>query len=613
MFAKIGISPSLAMSFLLGLFGRAEAGIVTARSASLADVSAAVASATDGDTVAVPAGMATWTSDLTISKAITLQGAGIGKTIILEDLSTDQPMLSFNTAMGKFYRLSGFEFRRGTRTRKFGKGCVLVYGTTRTFRLDHCKFDSLNNRATYFRNAVCGVLDHNVFISRRSTQITIFHDAWDGKSFGDGSWATPLDWGGPNAIYIEDNDFSTDPPNPTGVIDEYAGARFVFRHNKVTNAIIASHGTGSTGRNRGVRQWEIYDNTLIAKPSTPKNAIHMRGGTGVVFNNTLTGFTKFVTLHTYRYHTAFRMWGGSDSTSGWDLNDPKVYASGIAGPGSGIGPNDTGGKLVVPGAGWSTNQWVGYTIRNLDGLSNIQPVRTKGGDGKITRRSETEEHSGEEAEQDEGGDRPKQIRRSERDRPGPFFSTIVSNTADTIIARAGSQRPNKIFAPGDRFEIRRVIQGLDMIGASTGDLLSDGEGRQHSPDLSFPNQRNKREEGTGGRGTARGRGMNPGRARAVAEPREQGKKGAYPLTPKWLNQTIEPVYVWNNTKDGVENAGVAIANPPIKEGVHFFNNKPKPGYKPFVYPHPLVTADSKDLSGPRQFPPATQPPDSTGQ
>src|SRR5262245_60385184 len=44
-------------------------------------------------------------------------------------------------------------------------------------------------------------------------------------------------------------------------------------------------------------------------------------------------------------------------------------------------------------------------------------------------------------------------------------------TIDKAI-EAGSQQPNKIFAPGDRFEIRKVKQGLDMIRASTGDLPS---------------------------------------------------------------------------------------------------------------------------------------------
>jgi hypothetical protein len=220
-----------------------------------------------------------------------------------------------------------------------------------------------------------------------------------------------------------------------------------------------------------------------------------------------------LTLHTYRYHTGFPKWPGSDGTSEWDFNDPKVFATGKAGVGSGIGPSGVGGKLVVAEANWIPNQWVGYSVRNLDGLSNKQPGRSKGRG------------------------------------PGPFFSCVVSNTSDTIIVEGGSQQPNKIFTTGDRFEIRKVIQGLDMIGGSTGELLS----------------------------------------------------GSMP-SPRWLRQKVEPVYIWDNTLDGIAKAGLgSAADSPITEGVHFFNNKRKPDYKPFIYPHPLVQKDGAEQSkGPSQ-------------
>ena len=343
------------------------------------------------------------------------------------------------------------------------------------------------------------MIDHCTFITKGAC-IALFHDAWAGAAWGDGSWAKPLTLGTSEAVYIEDNDFSTSPPMRRAVLDEYAGARFVFRHNNCTNAVVASHGTGSTGRDRSVRQWEIYSNTFTASPSSATEAIHMRGGTGVVFDNKIIGFAKLITLHTYRFHTSFPKWSGSDGTSGWDLNDPKLYASGRAGVGSGIGPGGVGGKLVVSGANWTANEWRGFSVRNLDGLSNAQPSHSKGAG------------------------------------PGPFFSSIVSNTSDTAIVKGGSQQPNKMFAPGDRFEIRKVIQGLDMIGASTGDLLS-------------------------------------------------GNKPA----ARWLHQKIEAAYVWNNTKDGIRDAGVAIAgDPEIKDGIHFLNNQVKPEYIPFAYPHPLT-------------------------
>jgi len=67
-------------------FGIAEAATITAKSVSFGDVRSAIGSACDGDTVAIPAGTASWTSTLTITKGITLQGAGNDKTVILDDV-----------------------------------------------------------------------------------------------------------------------------------------------------------------------------------------------------------------------------------------------------------------------------------------------------------------------------------------------------------------------------------------------------------------------------------------------------------------------------------------------------------------------------------------------
>ena len=66
---------SLALSALFfAASGAAQATMINARSPSLTDVSNAIASAADGDTVIVPAGTAVWRSTLTVAKGITLQG-----------------------------------------------------------------------------------------------------------------------------------------------------------------------------------------------------------------------------------------------------------------------------------------------------------------------------------------------------------------------------------------------------------------------------------------------------------------------------------------------------------------------------------------------------------
>ena len=490
----------LASAFACALTSPSHGAIIAAASVAYDNVSAAINQAGPGDIVSVPAGTATWSKPLIVSKAITLQGAGIGRTIIVDGLKSDGNNIAFltkaangevpGTAPAK-YRLTGFEFQdKGLHPKEYLKGTVLFNGSSKNFRLDHCKFNQVLNRSIYLHNAVCGVIDHCVFLSAGAGGIAINHDQWpnpDGTlgAWGDGSWAVPIEWGGPHAVYIEDNTFTGDPDPLLPLMDTFGGTRFVFRYNSVTNMKISSHGTGSTGRYRGVRHWEIYNNSFTAQPLASGEAIHLRGGTGVIFGNTFKGFYKTATLHTYRYHTDFAKWPGSDGTCGWDHNDPTLYLSGTA---------STGSKdftLVVAGANWTPDQWVGYTVRDT-APSSLYP---------------------------EG-----------------FFSAVSSSTKNTITVEAGSQVIDKPFKAGDHFEIRKVIQGLDMLGGSTGDLLSNAP----SP------------------------------------------------APRWLNQTIEPAYIWNNTKDGVSNAGIAIGQPPIKAGVHFYNNKSKFNYIPLVHPHPLA-------------------------
>jgi hypothetical protein len=55
------------------------------------------------------------------------------------------------------------------------------------------------------------------------------------------------------------------------------------------------------------------------------------------------------------------------------------------------------------------------------------------------------------------------------------------------------------------------------------------------------------------------------------------------------DQILEPLYAWDNTRDG---QGVNISVKPtakehIRENRDYYNNTPRPGYKPYPYPHPL--------------------------
>src|SRR2546429_7999793 len=111
----------IAGTFLL-VFGQAQAATIKAASPSRADVGTAVAAAADGDTVIVPAGTASWTATLEVTKGITIQGATTitgtrdnpnvtDATIILDAVprtAAASAIVRANLPVGKTFRLTGF-------------------------------------------------------------------------------------------------------------------------------------------------------------------------------------------------------------------------------------------------------------------------------------------------------------------------------------------------------------------------------------------------------------------------------------------------------------------------------------------------------------------------
>lgn len=147
---------------MTALFGGAAKAQVTAASCNASDVQAAINAATEGQTVAVPAGTCTWTSGVTISgKGITVTGAGSGRIIAisttqLSAIGTGTQSFTITSAKvdGSFplgptsgQRLTIYEL--GTRT-NFMTGTVTSYsGGTLTMNITSsggtCGANSLSN------------------------------------------------------------------------------------------------------------------------------------------------------------------------------------------------------------------------------------------------------------------------------------------------------------------------------------------------------------------------------------------------------------------------------------------------------------------------------------
>src|SRR5439155_7717765 len=246
--------------------------------------------AQNGDTITLPAGIFAWTTGVVISKAITLQGTGVGSTII-RDAVQGNDLISWTLAAGYLSRLTGIEFQDGGRT-STKPGLFYVSGSNTNgsqFRMDHCKLNNLNGYPIF--DTVLGVIDHNSFVitGKQRNGMFIYGNRWNNQNYGDGSWAAPSGYGSSQFLFIEDNDFSSDGTFLYAMTDAYNGARFVLRHNTVSGFFVATHGTESTGRGRGTRCVEVYQNTF---DGLNLNALvgGTRSGGFIVHDNTIINY-----------------------------------------------------------------------------------------------------------------------------------------------------------------------------------------------------------------------------------------------------------------------------------------------------------------------------------
>jgi len=426
---------SVAAVLLLALSRLGEAATINANSASQSDVAAAIASAADGDVLTIPGGTATWTRTLVVRKAITLQGAGVGVTIIKDGVQSGQ-LIAWSLAAGLSSRLTEIEFQDGGRsiTANAPGGILHVDGSNTdgsSFRWDHCKWNNLNGVPVF--DTVIGVVDHNSFIvNGYKTAIYIYDTHWNGHDYGDGSWAAPTGFGSSQFLFIEDNTF-TDTVNAVfPVTDAHAGSRFVVRHNSIVNGFVTNHGTESTGRVRGCRAMEVYNNTFTGT-NLNRFVAGSRSGGALYHHNNISGYwgAAVFSLQNFRHFMTFAPWGGADGTSVWDVNEPSVFFTGTA------TANSSGTTVTVSGANWTPNHWVGHTIRRTSNVCNSNSLT---------------------------------------------FGWIRSNTANTIAYtdNAGYAIPSLTFCAGDTLETRKVDHAIDQPGRALGSLIS-GDNPTRSP------------------------------------------------------------------------------------------------------------------------------------
>ena len=408
---------------------------------SAASVQACHNSASEGDTITIPAGTFTWSAHVTIRKGITIQGqttvnsdTGVcnDQTVLLDNLNPNylggEGYFHCRVNTGQALRITGLTFKAGTTTTKYN-GAIRVGGNSNQVRLDHLHFTNLyhtNYIAIY--GTVRGVSDHVVedHIPGQLGQQKVSNGAGPG-GYGDEVWSQPAGYGGPDFFFFEDwyCDNSTGAPfSANGGWDANTGGKFVIRHCHLYNIEILCHGTEGS-RARGGRAQEIYNNDYHWSYFTGMDGI--RSGTLIAHDNTFVGLEpRGWNQQTYRMifgyggSGPFAGWKGATGASAWDLNDPV----GLFDSGTVTGWTNTGqfGTLTDSAKTWTVNQWAGYEVSNPANGDNF---------------------------------------------------LIDSNTANTLTTRQwGDPCCIQNFTAGNTYQIRRVLQCLDQPGSGASDLIS---------------------------------------------------------------------------------------------------------------------------------------------
>lgn len=326
-----------------------------AASPSIADITAAAASALPGDRVLIPAGSATWASRYDRNSSIGIQfvGAGTNSTIITcSNLgSQDQWLIRGLNSTSAPVRVTGIQFVCNTVYSVLEFSCT---GTnTSLFRVDNCLFKNLTTRGVSTASGAYGVVDHcwfNVPVSATG----VSPDSGD-PDYSSNQWNHAWSPSSTNCVTIENCTFDWQTTIANGTIDMYAGQSMIFRWNTITNGNIGAHGTDSGGSLRSILGADVYNNTLYFNISGFPYSF--RGGSVQIHSNNVvilsggSGTTGKAVFSQYRNSgtnvyggpnaccspfggvTRTNHWDGQQLTNGWPALDqlgrtgPSTYGA----------------------------------------------------------------------------------------------------------------------------------------------------------------------------------------------------------------------------------------------------------------------------------------------
>lgn len=270
-------------------------------------VNSAIRDATAGDTLNGPAGTATWGIGgygVTINKAVTVRYAGSGLTTI--NISSTAPT---QAAGGAVNITSNATFGGVTMVQPGGNSTTAI----RTSGVDGWRVTDVRYVGAavdgYFIYATNYGLVDNCYIDGGSGG-----DEWIFMRGPSNAWTTDTTLGTGNAVYLENNTFYDQ-----GYFDANSNAKVVARFNTVTPVAATVkfdvHGYSTNNPQQSGRSFEMYNNSWTTGVGT---AFELRGGSGMVFNNTTVGTNAFY-VEDYGYVLNLTVWGNYQTPSNYPL------------------------------------------------------------------------------------------------------------------------------------------------------------------------------------------------------------------------------------------------------------------------------------------------------
>jgi len=360
---------SLMNTVVINSIGKISLSKITANSGSASDIQAAVnvVEAAGGGTVYIPSGTFYWNNETVNSyggiNIIGASYAGCGShptwtpytaTTILHNnkVAPFETMINVDGSNHKPFRISGIQFEGTVPSYDMdnGGGAIGIAKEAIDFRVDHCTFINFPGVAVIasntFTGTMRGVIDHNTIDN--PYKVVNGGGMWAYGVVVQGlGWAWDLDINhflgkyetaptGFPIVYIEDNVFS----RCRHCVSSNQGAWYVARYNKMIDEIppnygsIDVHGTAGGG-SPGGRGLEAYNNTIIGTVNyTSAQAFWMRGGGGVIFNNTMQNILYGVTLAADAPGTPYQVkdlyiWGNTMDRGTLILNNYAGYTENV--------------------------------------------------------------------------------------------------------------------------------------------------------------------------------------------------------------------------------------------------------------------------------------------